>query len=195
MSEQSTETFLPFWNGPFSQWYGSAFILSGMMTPITDELIAYLAQFEGDAFRLGKPNDQIRFDCNEQYMMAEKALLFKDYAAFKAIMETDSPREQKALGRKVKGFDTETWEKIACPVVYRANRAKFEQNPELKKTLLDSAPATIVEASPYDKIWGIGRDEKDPRCHDRSKWDGRNWLGEILTQVRDELIEETSGKT
>jgi len=66
---------------------------------------------------------------------------------------------------------------------------QFGQNPDLKKVLFETAGCTIVEASPVDKIWGIGLSQDDPRASDRNKWRGTNWLGQTLTEVRDELLE------
>ena len=65
---------------------------------------------------------------------------------------------------------------------------QFRQNEPLKKKLLETAGQTLVEASPTDKIWGIGLSQDDPRASDRSKWRGTNWLGEILTEVREEIL-------
>ncbi len=103
-------------------------------------------------------------------------------------MESESPREQKAIGRGVRGFRAEEWEAVAKDYVYFGNWAKFSQNPPLLKLLLDTtASTTLVEASPYDTIWGIGLGEEDPRARERATWRGTNWLGEVLTRVRDDL--------
>lgn len=154
------EKFTFFWNGPFSQWYPSTFVVDG-----------------------------VTYNCAEQYMMAQKALLFKDLTAHAKIMSTDSPKEQKKMGREVRNFQVHKWEKRAKQVVKDGNLAKFGQNPDLKQVLLETEGTTLVEASPYDKIWGIGLAEDDPKAQDRSQWQGENWLGEVLTQVREELKE------
>ena len=64
---------------------------------------------------------------------------------------------------------------------------QFSQNAKLKEALLATAGTSLVEASPRDRIWGIGLGAKNPKAVDRQKWRGSNWLGEILTQVRQDL--------
>ncbi len=155
------EKFTFFWrtNSPFSQWHPCKFVI-----------------------------DEIKFNSAEQYMMFKKALLFKDDEIAEKILASSQAPEQKALGRQVKGFDKTIWESECKNIVYDANYAKFTQNPKLKEKLLETEGTTIVEASPYDCIWGIGLGEEDPEHFDRSKWKGKNWLGEILTQVRDDIM-------
>ena len=154
-----TDKFIFFWGGTFSQWCPSPFTIDG-----------------------------VEYNCNEQYMMAKKALMFNDVEAYKNIMATRHPNEQKAFGRKVKGFDKDRWEKYCRKIVFDANYAKFTQNPEMKKELFDSGTREIVEASPEDKIWGIGLHESDKRCLDKSQWQGTNWLGEAIMEVREVLV-------
>lgn len=161
-----SEKFTLFWGGPASQWHPSPFKLDGM-----------------------------DFNCAEQYMMFAKAVVFADYESMEKIMATDSPSTQKALGRKVKGFDKDVWEVGARSLVYAANWAKFTQNPDLWEWLKSTAGTTLVEASPYDKIWGIGLSEEDPRCLDRNLWQGTNWLGEVVTQVREDIFKKNGEQT
>jgi ribA/ribD-fused uncharacterized protein len=160
------EKFTFFWNGPFSQWYSSRFDL-------------------GTSFFTPK-----FFTCAEQAMMYSKAILFKDYTTAKSIMKTHDPSVQKKLGRGVLNFDPATWDQHKYKLVYQANYAKFTQNPSLLRALLDTKGTTLVEASPYDRIWGIGLSEVDPRALDRSQWRGENLLGKILTDLRENLIKE-----
>ena len=143
---------------PFSQWYRAAFVVEG-----------------------------VSFGCAEQYMMYGKAQLFGDAAVAAEILAVDHPRAHKALGRQVKPFDDRTWRLNREAIVRAGNRAKFTQNAELRAQLLATRGTTLVEASPYDRIWGIGLDAKDPRAADPAKWKGQNLLGKILTALRDEL--------
>ena len=134
--------------------------------------------------------DNQQFNCCEQYMMYKKATLFNDMETAQKILESKDPKQQKTLGRMVQNFDAETWEKNCQKIVYDANYAKFSQNPSLADSLLaeEFHGKTFVEASPYDKIWGIGMREDVARRTEPSKWPGKNWLGLELTKVRDELL-------
>ena len=128
------------------------------------------------------------FNCAEQYMMHGKALLFGDAETAVKILAADHPRQHKALGRKVKPFDDAVWKRERVQIVRTGNHAKFTQNPALLEQLLATAGTTLVEASPYDKIWGIGLAATDPRAQDPAQWRGQNLLGKILTELRDELL-------
>jgi ribA/ribD-fused uncharacterized protein len=157
-----TEKFTFFWGGPFSQWHKSEF------------------------------NDHFRnYNCMEQFMMYHKAVLMGDDDTAKKILKTPfNPREYKALGRQVSPFDAKLWNEKSKEIVHKGNVFKFTQNQDLLKLLAATKETTLVEASPYDKIWGVGLKESDPRIQYRDQWKGRNLLGEILTEVRIELIGE-----
>jgi len=153
--KQPRANFYFFWGHPFSQWG---------MYPMTI--------------------DGLTYNCCEQYMMAEKARLFGDHEIESEIMKSHSPRDQKALGRKVKNFNLDKWNAHCRDIVYKGNLAKFSQNPKLYKMLMDTGSKWIVEASAEDKIWGIGMDKNHPDVCDPDKWKGTNWLGEAIMKVR-----------
>src|SRR5579884_725474 len=156
-----TDRFILFWNGWPSQWSPVQFVIDGA-----------------------------EYNCCEQYMMAEKARVFGDDATLQKILASASPRQQKALGRTVRRFDEILWSKVCRGIVYSGNLARFDQNPEHRELLLATGIKTIVEASPVDRIWGIGLAPDDPRALDESSWRGTNWLGIALMQVRDTLRRE-----
>lgn len=131
--------------------------------------------------------DGHRYECMEQYMMAEKALLFKDFDMLKQILNSQSPKECKAFGRKVKNFDTETWNEHSQKIVFKGNYAKFSQNSRLLKFLLATGDKVLVEASPFDKIWGIGM-RACKAAEDHHNWHGKNQLGYTLTRVKKAII-------
>lgn len=137
--------------------------------------------------------DGVTYTCMEQYMHHQKALTFKDAVRAKQIMETTNPVEHKKLGRQVINFDKDVWNEESVKVVRKGSLEKYRQNPELKAQLLATHPRTLVEASPRDRLWGIGMGSKHPDARNPSKWRGRNLLGYILTDVRDTLIAEDKG--
>lgn len=128
------------------------------------------------------------YNCSEQYMMAEKARLFGDEETREKILASRDPKEQKELGRQAKNFDPVKWGTECKNIVYKGCYLKFTQNPKLLDALTDTRGTLIVEASPYDKIWGIGLGEDDPRINDPKNWRGTNWLGQVLTQLRDDIL-------
>lgn len=150
-----------FWSGVFSNWHPSKFIIDG-----------------------------VEFKNCEQYMMYKKALMFYDYDAAKKIMQTSNPKEQKAIGRQVKNFKDDVWVKYCRDIVCDANYAKFTQNKDMLEELLSTGNKELVEASPHDLRWGCGLEESNPFIHDKSNWPGTNWLGEVLTKLRNDLKNE-----
>lgn len=154
------EKFTFFWRkeSPFSQWHPCRFTIDG-----------------------------VTYNCGEQYMMARKAQLFDDHRSLAAIMATSDPYVMKTRGRAVRGFRGERWDPLAPHVVYVANLAKFGQNANLLEALRATEGTTLVEASPSDRIWGIGLRETDPAAQSRSTWRGANKLGEVLTRLRNKL--------
>lgn len=128
--------------------------------------------------------DEITYPTAEHWMIAKKALLFNDTEQYQNILSTQSPAEAKKFGRKVKNYDDITWGKNGFDFVVEGNKHKFAQNNDMKSFLLNTADCIIVEASPFDKIWGIGTKayEIDPL-----KWKGQNLLGFALMEVRDFL--------
>lgn len=142
-----------------SQWYPSEFIIDGR-----------------------------RYVSAEQYMMAQKALLFEDEESFKNIMASSKPKEIKSLGRKVKEFNPTKWNEEKYKIVREGNLAKFTQRHDLRDYLVSTEGKILVEASPYDNIWGIGMDETKLDVTNPAKWRGQNLLGFILMDIRDEII-------
>jgi ribA/ribD-fused uncharacterized protein len=136
----------------------------------------------------------IKYCCAEQYMMHQKAVLFRDRRAAAAILETDNPKSQKKLGRLVQRFALEKWEANCRKIVHDGNVAKFSQNEDLRRQLFATAGTTLVEATPMDKVWGAGLRANDERINDRRAWLGENRLGQILTEVRDELMAAEAGQ-
>lgn len=140
--------------GIFSQWYKSDF------TDIND----------------------IKYNCAEQFMMYQKAILFGDNDVANEILNETDPKNIKALGRKIKNFNQQEWDENKFEIVIAGNFYKFTQNDQLKNILLNTGNQDIAEASPLDKIWGIGIDEK--AAESGAEWQGENLLGKALMVVR-----------
>jgi len=158
-----TKDYVFFWSGPFSQWHPSMF-------------------YDLD--------EGLQYNTAEQYMMYNKAKFFGDKNAMKKVMELDDPSDQKQVGKEVTPFDPEKWSAVCQDIVKQGNRLKFGQNQDLMEALEATAGKTLVEASPYDRIWGIGLGVDDDRVLDPSKWRGQNLLGKVITELRIELIGE-----
>jgi len=120
----------------------------------------------------------------EQYMMAQKALLFNDQQVFNEIMQAPDPRQYQKLGRRTRYFKEEVWNKHKYKIVVDGNIAKFSQNPELGGFLKKTRDKILVEASPYDRIWGIGMAQDNPDINNPFNWNGSNLLGFALMDVR-----------
>lgn len=123
----------------------------------------------------------------EHYMMAGKAKLFNDQEILQNILQSETPNQAKNLGRKVKNFDPQSWDEYKYDIVKKANLLKFGQNSKFADFLLSTGDKILTEASPYDKIWGIGMLESDPKAKNPLYWAGENLLGFALMEVRDEL--------
>jgi len=137
--------------------------------------------------------DDITFNCCEQYMMYHKAMLFNDKEIASKILAAEKPREQKNLGRSVKNFNEKIWNENKEQIVYNGNYLKFTQNEDLKEYLKDTNPYQLVEANKYDKIWGIGMFAHDENILNTKIW-GKNLLGKILMKVRDTFITKNDKK-
>jgi ribA/ribD-fused uncharacterized protein len=153
------DKFTFFWNGSFSSWHIAPIVIDGNT-----------------------------WNCCEQYFMFKKAATFDDEKIAVKIWRCNDPRQQKKLGRQVAHFVPKVWDRVSRDFMHRAHWAKFTQHPHLRKELLKTGDTTLVEASPYDKLWGIGLAEDNPLASNRMTWEGKNWLGEILTEIKLALV-------
>jgi hypothetical protein len=131
------------------------------------------------------------FYWSEQAFMWLKALWFADHDLAQTLLllapPNNKPIHAKKIGRTIKGFNEEEWAKVREECMFRACLAKFQQNVKLSEQLLNTGDRVLVEASPYDKIWGIGLAEDNADAQDPDKWQGLNLLGKVLMNVRHEL--------
>lgn len=131
--------------------------------------------------------DGVAYHTTEQYMMASKARLFGDEDTCRKIMEAETPHDYKALGREISGFDQAVWDKMKLDIVVNGNKAKFSQCHDICTFLLSTGNAILAEASPYDRVWGIGLDRETAESRGVEHWRGENLLGCALMEVRDWL--------
>ncbi|CAB1119356.1 unnamed protein product [Ectocarpus sp. CCAP 1310/34] len=157
--EYASDDVLLFWKPPsvFSQWTPSAFDVLG-----------------------------VRYSCGEPLMMSEKAKLFGDMTSYDKIMAATDPKTHKFLGRNVRPFDYAEWEHRREEIVLTGSYAKFARNHDMKHHLLETGTRLLAEASPFDRVWGIGMSACFPDASDSSKWaaSGKNLLGKALKEVR-----------
>ena len=155
-----TEKLLFFYSGIFSQWQDGTFHCT------------YL---------------NVDVNCAEQAMMLSKAKIFNDMDAYERILLAKHPRDQKFIGRGVQNYNEQIWADVRYSLVKKINYDKFIQAKAWKELLLLTHPYLLVEASPSDKIWGIGLGEDNENVLKKEIW-GLNLLGKAITEVRDDLI-------
>ncbi len=146
----------------------------------------YLSDFELEG---------IRFSSVEQYIMYNKSMLFNDPEHAREILATDKVDDIQKIGRKVKNYSDSIWAGNRQIIAYQGLMAKFTQNSDLAKALLDTGDAILCECAGSDRIWGIGLKTNDERYLDMDQWCGQNLLGFTLMQVRDQLAREIQNET
>ncbi|WP_112469746.1 NADAR family protein [Streptomyces triticisoli] len=161
--------YLPFWGhrprpdgrvgaGCLSQWWPSPFVVDG-----------------------------VPYATAEHWMMAGKARLFADAEAERRVLAARHPAGAKKAGRLVRGFDERTWERERFSIVVEGNVHKFAAHPALREFLLATGDRVLVEASPVDRVWGIGLAATDEAATDPDRWRGPNLLGFALMETRRRL--------
>jgi ribA/ribD-fused uncharacterized protein len=131
--------------------------------------------------------DGVTYPAAEYWMMAEKARLFGDGDVLETILTAPTPAAAKAAGRAVRGYSESAWEAARYEVVVVGNLAKFTQHENLGRYLVSTGDRVLVEASPLDRVWGIGLAADDPRALNPDQWQGLNLLGQALMEAREVL--------
>ena len=123
---------------------------------------------------------------SEHLFMAFKAEFFKDWENLQNIVNSTTPREAKDFGRLIKNYNEEAWNNVRFNMMLKALTFRFEQDEKFAEQLMGDKfkDKEFVEASPIDRIWGIGLAETDPNIEDKSKWRGTNLLGQCLNTLR-----------
>ena len=143
-------------------------------------------------FPCGFSVDGVRYRTAEHWMMAEKARLFGDHGALERVLVAATPADAKKIGREVRGYVDAEWAAARSGAVVRGNVAKFGENAELGAFLRATRDRVLVEASPRDRVWGIGMGASNPDARDPSKWRGQNLLGFALMEARSRLFEDAA---
>jgi ribA/ribD-fused uncharacterized protein len=165
----ATPKYLPFWGhqpepdgtagrGCLSQWFEAAFVVEG-----------------------------VRYRTAEHWMMAEKARLFGDPEAERAAIDAPNPALAKAAGRTVRDFKDDVWVRERLEIVARGSTHKFAAHPDLREFLLRTGSRVLVEASPRDRVWGIGMGARNENAENPAAWRGLNLLGFALMEARERL--------
>jgi ribA/ribD-fused uncharacterized protein len=174
------------WRHIFSQWYcsGKTFIGKDAIYDLTeiineDDWTIYVID--------------INFSLREQWMMYLKSLIFAknehrniNLIIGKKILSTNNLGVIKKLGKNIKGFNQDIWDKYKFKILVNGNYLEFTQNKEMKKILLNTNNREIVDASSIDNIWDTGLSENDAINTPKSKW-GENLLGKAIMEVRQHL--------
>lgn len=135
----------------------------------------------------------VKFFCSEQAFMWAKAVFFRDWHTAGKIANVDGSKRNapftcKMLGREVKPYVEEMWESVRYQLMIDVLTQKFSQNLQLYRTLIGTGKLILVEASPTDKLWGVGLAADHPDVTNPARWRGRNLLGNALMEVRDWFI-------
>lgn len=144
----------------------------------------YLSPWYPTQFKSKEPNgSHFTYRNTEQYTIHRKGLLFAPNSTItQEILKTISPAEIRSLGRRVPNFDDAIWKKQKLSVVVNGLYLKFTQDVGLKGMLLGTGSRELVEANPYDRLWGIGYDAKEAPAN-RARW-GENLMGKALMAIR-----------
>ena len=170
-----------FWGSPFSNFYPCEIIVNEPWKNILNTIGG-----------VSKIEEDFKWKSSEQLFMANKAWFFADMKTFGEIVLSTTPEQAKKLGRKVKGFDDKIWDKVKYQLMYAGVYAKFSQNEDLKNFLLspDFEGKDFVEGSPFDGVWGVKMDWRNPDIDNPENWNGQNLLGKVLNEVREKLKED-----
>lgn len=173
---RETDTHVYFWGSFMSNFAWAPFKIDRRVFPVN--------------FTVG--GEYVDFTTSEQFYMACKAAHFDDESSFQLILEAPDAKSAKAIGRKVAGFDAAEWDRVSTSTMYYAIYNKFFQNHLFMEKLIATGSKVLVEASPVDRIWGVGLHEDDDAILDEKNWLGQNRLGLVLMQVRRDVPRTSS---
>jgi len=142
----------------------------------------------------GVRHDGIAFKTVEHFFMYHKALASDDFESARRIIAAPGPKEAKALGRSVRGFDEKKWSAEREAIMLTGLALKIEQHALLKRAVLQTCGHVLAEASPYDALWGIGCASDDARARNPAAWPGKNLLGRLWMRLRESTVSDDAVK-
>ena len=129
--------------------------------------------------------NDVSFTSVEQYFVYKKAHHFSDEVAKQKVLTLQDPVQIKRT--MIKGYDKAQWAPMSERVMEQGLSLKFHQDEGMKKALLATEHRELIEASPYDSMWGIGIGLHSESLTDKTKW-GSNRLGKLLMEIRERLV-------
>lgn len=154
---------------------------------VTDDAVYFLGGPLSNFFQSRVRYDNKSFMTSEHAYMYAKAVYFRDQTAVRHIMLAETPAEAKRIGRLVRNFDQEVWNDVSYQIMLDINTEKYT-NSVLREVLLHTGTRELVECNGRDRIWGIGLYNSSGKIYDKSQWNGKNWLGEVLMTVRSNAL-------
>ena len=158
---------------------------------VADNITAFygsLCLFSNYRFAPFTATNGIFYHSSEQFLHHNKAIIFNDSVSAAKILATKTPNESKSLGRNIQNFEFVRWKRHAKDIMKEGLRLKFSQNKLCYEALAATGDTTLVEASVTDKLWGAGVGLNNPDIGNQQSWQGSNWMGEVLQEVRSDLI-------
>ena len=156
---------------------------------VLNGILGFWGSIFSNFYRTSFVYESMTFPTSEHAFMWKKADFFKDEESKNLILKAYTPKEAKALGRKVKNFDDVVWKEVNYQFMVDILFAKFSQSKTLKDSLLSTEDLLLAELSPYDYYWGAGCHWSNASSYDKEKWVGFNYLGKALMEVRSKLKE------
>ena len=165
---------------------------ASIYTPMSDDVVLFFTQYSpfSNHHRCSFTVDNVKYNSSEQFIMRQKCLLAGDDDIAKKVMMENSPVTQKHLGKSIKHFEKNKWEKEAKSLIRAGIREKVVQNTYIKKLLISTGKRRIAEANGFDRLFAIGYNLEDERAWDIKNWGrGQNIMGALLEEIRDELMD------
>lgn len=147
-----------------------------------DKAESIVSVYNPDRIMMKDINNNLNNNFND---LAKDHLSYNEINDF--IKKTNKPKIIKKMGREVGGFDQDIWDEIKTRVMYMVIKGKFSTNGYYKTALENTGSKIMVEASPYDKVWGIGLSAEKAKNIPENQWPGQNLLGKMMTKYKQDV--------